>query len=276
MAGVLSMAPLLLALHAKRYKLSRMSWASRRKTGYLIGVFLFFAIPASVAGFLWWYQAPTCFDGVLNQAEFSIDRGGPCVLLDERALTPYSIIWTRPFMVRDGLASATVYIENPNASAGVMNAPYRVRLYDDNNVLVGEREGNTPIMPGAITPVFEGGIPTGSRTASRAFFEFIDPLVWERLTDRSVLIEVRNRRAEKPDVAPRVVAEVINRHSSGFENLTLVATVFDAAGNAFASSQTVIPYFEGKERREVMFTWPTPFPRAVARVDVLPVITPLY
>jgi len=251
-----------------------MSWASRRKGAYLSIIFLVFFIPAAIIAGVWWYQAPTCFDGELNQGEYSIDRGGPCKLLDERQLIPYSISWSRPFTVREGVAGAATYIENPNQGAGVKAAPYRIRLYDDRGVLVAEYEGVTPIMPGRTTPVFDGNLPTGSRTAVRSFFEFTDTLVWERLTDRTAGIEIQNKTIANEDTQPRIEATVINTYPRGIENLKLVATAFDSAGNAFASSQTIIPFINGRESAQVTFTWPEAFDRHVARVDVLSVLTP--
>ncbi len=251
-----------------------MSWASRRRSLYLLILFLLIAFPTAVGVVFWLYEAPTCFDGVLNQGEFSIDKGGPCQLLDERQLIPYAIMWARPFTVREGVASAAAYIENPNQNAGVQRARYRFRLYDEKNVLVAEKEGETAIMPGVVTPVFEGTLPTGSRTAARAFFEFTEPLVWERLNDTSVLMRVRNKLLSGEDTEPRVAVDITNTSSKDAMDVVFVATLFDSAGNAFASSETVVPLLIGKETVAVVFTWPRPLNRRAARIDVLPVLPP--
>ncbi len=252
-----------------------MSWASRRKTGYLLGIFIFFAIPISIVGFFLWYEAPTCFDGIVNGGESAIDKGGPCELLDERALIPHAVLWARPFMVRAGLFNAVAYIENPNQEAGVERVSYRIRLYDTNNVLVAERVGETYIIPGAITPVFEGSIDTGSRIAVRAFFEFTEPLVWHRLGGIAHTVPVSNKKLDAVDTAPRLDARVVNTEPRDRENLRMVAVIFDAAGNAFAASQTVLPLLVGKGQTNISFTWPVPFEREAARVDILPLLAPV-
>jgi len=243
---------------------------------YLTGIFVFFAIIIGVPLAIWLYEPASCFDGKLNQDEFSIDRGGPCKLLDERQLIPHATLWARTFKVEDGKYNGVAYIENPNQSAGVMRAPYRFRLHDEKNVLVAEREGYMFVMPGAITPFFIGNIDTGEREATRAFFEFVGPLVWERLSDRSSLLVIRNKELSNVDTQPRVIAVVNNTDVKDIEDIEIVAVAFDSAGNAFASSSTIIPLLEGGESQSIAFTWPEPFERRAARVDVLPSVAPIY
>lgn len=245
-----------------------MSWASRRKTGYIAILLVLILVPAMFFFSLWWYRAASCFDGVQNQGEYSIDRGGPCVRLDERQLIPYSVLWARPFMVRDGRASATAYIENPNHTAGVPQVSYVMGLYDEKNVLIAEREGVVSIMPGTITPVFVGGIDTGARTPARAFFTFTSRLEWERMEPYLRDIVVSNKLITTTG-EPKVTAHVENESVHGAKDLFFVATVFDQAGNAFASSQTAVEYLEGKEKRDLTFTWREQFAFTPARVDVL-------
>ncbi len=251
-----------------------MSWASQRKFLYVTGVLLACAAIASIPLIMWLYEPATCFDGIKNQTESDVDRGGPCKLLDPRRLIPHSVLWTRPFLSRGGIFSAVAYIENPNKNAGVREAAYRMKIYDDKNVLVGEREGVMPIMPGTITPIFEGEMGSENRTATRAFFEFIAPLVWERLADRSGNIDVTNKLIKDPETAPRVSATLINNDVENFRDVIVVAAVFDQAGNAFAASQTIIPEFDARASIPVTFTWPQGFTQRVARVDVIPVIPP--
>lgn len=247
-----------------------MGWASRRKSLYITGTLLFFGVPTAIFLFLLWYAPATCFDGIENQTETGIDKGGPCKLLDERVLIPHAILWTRAVPVRGGEYSAVAYIENPNPGAGVAAVPYRMRLYDAQNVLVGERQGVVSILPGRITPVYEGAVSAGERVATRAFLEFTAPLVWERYDDTLAAITVSNKRIENEAVEPRVFASIENSAPKDLRDIRFIAVAFDAAGNAFAASQTVLQKVEGKSRTDIVFTWPEAFSRRAARVDVLP------
>ena len=252
-----------------------MSWASRRRTVYSLGVFFFFAIVIGVPTAVLLYEPDTCFDEKQNQEETAVDKGGPCLLLDERTLSPHATLWSRAFLVRGGSYSATAYIENPNREAGVRAVGYRFGLYDEHNILVAERVGKTYIMPGGITPVFEGAINTGNRTVARTYFEFTSPLIWERMVNTVSVLEVGNKKVTNIVATPRLTAEVENTSVAAIPNPSFVAVVFDTAGNAFAASATMLPRLEEGEKGEVVFTWPDPYPHPVGRIDILPILQPL-
>lgn len=252
-----------------------MSWASRRRSAYVFGVIGLFAVLALIP-LVYWYAniQESCFDGLQNQGETAVDKGGPCQLLDERTLTPHAILWTRAFQVRDGSYSVVAYVENPNENAGVSLVPYRFRLYDERNVLVAERDGSTFIMPGAVTPVYEGAIDTGNRAVARAYLEFTAPLVWERLYDATRPIIIATKNLTDPGTSPRLSARVQNTSVTNMRDVDFIAVVFDTAGNAFASSATVLESLEDGEEREVVFTWPDPFVYLPGRTDIIPLLAP--
>lgn len=252
-----------------------MSWASRRKAVYTLTTFLFFALLIGVPLFFWYVSLPeTCTDGIQNGNETAIDKGGPCPILDERLLSPHAILWAREFSVRDGTYNVIAYLENPNEGAGVAEAPYRIRLYDARNVLVAEREGSAYLMPGTVTPIFEGAIDTGNRSVSRAYLEFTAPLTWVRMTDVTLPIEIESKEVVDAGTAPRLVAKVRNSSVSDLHDIQFVATIFDTAGNAFAGSATLVPVLHEGERKEIVFTWPDRFMYVPGRIDVLPSASP--
>ncbi len=253
-----------------------MTWATRRRAAYGGGVFLFFFILIATP-IAYWYLTipPTCVDGIQNQGETSPDRGGPCPLLDERMLVPSPILWARSFQVRDGSFNSVAYIQNSNDTAGVQRVAYRFSLYDATNVLVAEREGETFVMPGAVTPVFESGIQTGNRKAVRTYFQYTTTPQWETLRDRSRTVVVNDKELTNPQTEPRLDATVKNTTVRDYTDFVIVATVFDQAGNAFATSQTKIEKLRGGEKRAITFTWPDPFEYAVGRVDIIPVLAPV-
>lgn len=252
-----------------------MSWASRRRTIYTFGTILFFTILIGGPVMYWYLSIPeTCNDGIQNGNETAIDKGGSCPLLDERLLSPHAILWAREFPVRDGTYNVIAYVENPNDGAGVFAAPYRFKLYDARNVLVAEREGSTYLMPGTVTPVFEGAIDTGSRTVSRAYLEFTAPLVWVRMNDATLPIEIESKEVADAATAPRLTAIIRNTSVVDIKDVEFVAVVFDTAGNAFAGSSTLVPLLHAGERKELVFTWPDRFTYVPGRIDVLPSARP--
>lgn len=217
---------------------------------------------------------PSCTDGAQNQGETAVDKGGPCAILDERALSPTATLWTRSFRVRSGSYNAVAYIQNPNANAGALNVQYKFGLYDDQNILVAERSGVTSIMPGSITPVFEGAIDTGNRVAVHTYFELLSTPIWQRLANAADPIKISGVVSSDIDTTPRVTANVENQSVAAIKGIAFVAVLFDGAGNAFGASQTALDELQGGETRTVFFTWPDPLHTAIGRIDIIPVVKP--
>lgn len=252
-----------------------MSWAMRRRILYVIGVLVFLATITGIPLAIILDKDPTCFDGIQNQEETSPDHGGPCTLLDENSITPIANILARAFRVKDGTYAAVAYIENPNSGAGVEKVKYRLALYDSENVLVAERINTTPIMPGGITPVFEGGIDTGNRFAARTIFQFVEKPVWMRMKNPASAVSITRDPIIDQGTTPRLNAKAENTSVADIRDLTFVAVIFDPAGNAFAASQTALERLNTKEKRDIAFTWPSPFEVTVGRIDIFPVHTPV-
>jgi len=251
-----------------------MSWAARRRAIYVTGILLFFGVVIGVPLALYLHQPPSCTDGRQNQGETDVDKGGPCLLLDERYLNPESVLWSRSFLVRGGNYSSVAYIENPNKSAGVRTVSYRFGLYDSNNVLVAERMGKTFIMPGGVTPVFEGAIDTGNRAVAHTYFEFTAPLIWVRMTNTAGVLSINNKTVGSTDSSPRLSATVANTSVAPVLNPAFVAVLSDAAGNAFAASATKLARLSPGAQEQLIFTWPDPFASAVGRIDIIALMPP--
>tara|TARA_B100000745_G_scaffold262983_1_gene187260 strand:- start:6239 stop:6967 length:729 start_codon:yes stop_codon:yes gene_type:complete len=241
---------------------------------YGTGVMVFFLALAIPLVFFSIYEPASCFDGKKNQGETAPDLGGPCILLDPAFVQPIAVQWTRSFAVRDGFYNAISYVENNNKEAGVTNVRYIFKLYDARNILIAERTGETPIYPGKVFPIFEGRIDTGNRVPVRATFDFLTDKVWEKMLDPSRGIVVFNETIENRDTTPRVDAEVKNTTLESYRNVVLIATVFDANGNAINASRTIISRIDPTESLPVAFTWPAAFSEKVTRVDIVPLVLP--
>lgn len=252
-----------------------MSWASRRRTLYLLGVLLFFVVTVGVPAYFRFHQAPNCFDGKQNADETDVDRGGSCQALNPRALIPLSVQWTRSFPTQSGVYNAVAIVQNPNDGAGAIDVPYRFKLYDADNALIAVRQGTTFIMPGSITPVFEGRIETRGHEVVRTFFEFTDLPAYQRMTDRAREIAIGDKTSLDTTTMPRVTATAEDKSVQSLLDLEFVAVVFDTAGNAFAASQTALDRLDPRAPRNLSFTWNSAWKYAVGRIDILPLILPV-
>jgi hypothetical protein len=254
-----------------------MSWAARRKFLYISGIFLFFLIV--IGGPIAYKIATipaTCHDGKQNQGETSPDRGGPCLLLDDRYMQPHAILWARAFPVHDGSYNAVAYVENPNPDAGVLSANYKFSLYDTGNVLIAERTGTTYIMPGGITPVFTAAIDTGNRIVAHTYFALTDTaLTWERVSNPASVISVTGKLVTNADTVPQLSATAENTSVADLKDVSFVGVVFDTGGNAINASATELPKVAGDARVQIGFTWPEPFPVVPGTEDVMPIMPPI-
>jgi hypothetical protein len=242
---------------------------------YAGGVGLFFLIVIGIPLAIYLYDSPTCTDGKQNQGETAVDKGGPCTILDERILAPSSVLWSRAFPVRGGLYSAVAYIENSNEGAGVRSVNYRFGLYDERNILVAERRGRTFIIPGGVTPIFEGAIATGNRTVARTYVEFTSTPVWERLINAAAILSIQNKNISDVQSTPRLTALAKNTSVSAVLDPSFVAVIFDPAGNAFAASATTLSRLAPNETKEIVFAWPDPYPSVVGRIDIISLLPPI-
>ena len=247
-----------------------MSWASRRRSVYTLGTIALFALVLGVPIFFAVYEAPTCFDGKKNQGEVGVDTGGPCLLLDISQVTPYSVLWTRSFEVVTGVYSVVSYVDNPNINAGADFVTYTFKLFDEDGILIAERKGSTVITPNAINPIFEGGILTGERIPTKAFFDIDKQPTWEIRNSLASLLSVKSQLLHDEDIKPKVTAEIVNNSADPVEDIDVVVVLFDGKDNAIASSKTVISFLEARGGEQVVFTWPGPLKKSVARIEILP------
>ncbi len=234
----------------------------------------------------------TCSDGVQNQGETAIDLGGPCHYLNPADLRPLTTQWANSFKVTGRkvepldsdssqeltsyIYSAVAYVENPNIGAGVREARYTFKLYDEKGIYITEKSGETFIPPSQIIPIFEGDIEVGLRKPFYTKFSFDGPLVWEKM--RSTLItevSVDNESLKDISTQPRLSAEIHNNGVYPLRRLVVVATLFNNAGNAIGASRTIIDKLAADSTKKVVFTWPDPFKDPVTKIDIVPLLPPV-
>lgn len=195
----------------------------------------------------------TCFDGKKNQGEQEIDCGGPCQPCLENLSEP-TILWTRFFELAAGNYEVAALVENVHNFAGTERLFYRAKLYDQNNVLIAVRQGETFANPRERFLILESGLLVGEKKPSRALVEF-DPIKWtytEYAAPNAVVVS-RNFSLE-----PQPRLNVILRNSDIFalNNLQVAAVLSDEAGKVVGASFTTIDKIEGQSDKTIFFSWP--------------------
>ena len=250
-----------------------MSWAAKKQATYLFGTILFLLLVIGVPTFLVTYKAPSCTDGIQNNTEDGIDCGGACARVcsfQAAKIIPY---WSQEFQVAPGTYTAVALVENPNDALEAVAVPYVFRLRDSRNVLVEERKGVVYLPPHTIVPIFETGIQTKERIPTITEFEFTKSPEWLRSSFVPPNVDVIDRQLSNEATAPRLIAHIRNNTLETFLKVPVVAILYDDKDNALHASRTVIAQLPGTSDMEIIFTWPQPFPRAVARIDIIPIFT---
>lgn len=214
--------------------------------GGVIGIFLYFYSPS-----------PTCFDGKQNQEETGVDCGGscePCIINPKDVV----VLWTRVIKIDEGLYEAASLIENPNLFYGLPVFKYNFRLYDDRNILVATRGGQTFLNPQDKFVIFETKIDTGRRDVSKAVAEIEQTTPWEYLDkERPSVIVSRKNFSNEP--FPVASAYLFNQSLFSVKNIYAYVVLSNKDGNAMAVSSTRVDSLSGESGKEITFTWPVSF-----------------
>ncbi|MBI5045923.1 MAG: hypothetical protein HZC14_02905 [Candidatus Niyogibacteria bacterium] len=245
-----------------------LSWRAKRQIIYaiifaiLIGLFLWLIVS-------WLTPAPTCFDGKQNQKEEAVDCGGPCAKQCTGEVKNFNILWIRAIEAASGSYDAAALVENPNFSVGARKVAYKFKLYDDRNVTIAIREGETFVNPGERFVIFESAIPTGEKNVARAILEWSDlaTVDWLKIDkEKPNLLVVRKNFVNEP--APYLEARVRNDAPVDIQNVYMSAVLYDVNGNVMAVSQTLFDFFAALSERSAFFTWSKPFAAPPASIEI--------
>ena len=254
-----------------------MDWAQKRKFKYMTIVVIFFTI----IGFLIFRKitnvTPTCFDNKKNGGETNIDCGGSCLQYCPNELIDPKVRWVRSFEISPGIVHSVAYIEHSYPMASAREVKYQFKLYDENSVLIVEKEGSTYLGPMGRTAIVETLIPTGNIKIAVTRFSFIPPVPWEKsdISFSQVVIKTDRTVFEKYTKGSRVTAIIENKSRYSFTNSEIVAILYDDKDNAITSSKILLPYLEGESSETVYFTWPFAIePKDVRTIEIIPRFNP--
>jgi hypothetical protein len=250
-----------------------MSWASRRQSKIIFGILLLIGIGGVIVVIPLLTQKPTCFDGKKNGNELGIDCGGACSLQCKEYTQDVSIKWARSYEITKGFYNAVSMIENQNFNSGVKKVTYKFRLYDENHVLVIERDGQTFIEPNKAVVVFEQQIPVGNSKPLYTTFEFTSPIVWYQTDPRynDMVIEVSEQLFDPKDIKPRLSA--ILRNSSDkyvINTIDVYVVAYDVDGNAIQVGKTLVKSLAPREKKNIFIVWQKQFETPPLRFEIIP------
>lgn len=232
------------------------NWAKRRQITYLVAMGVLLVL--LIGGGYWLFSPePTCFDNKQNGDEAGVDCGGDCVRACSAEIENLSLVWVRAFQGGPEQAYVVATIENRNNDIALREVEYVVRVFDNANLLLAEKRGKTYVNPRDKFVIFEGGIKTGNRTASRAELEFEGGGHWEKFVPVSKpTIAVEQQYFE---LSPQTRLGVLVTNTSVYDlsDISVPVLLYDDRGNVVGGSSTYIEYLARGQSKEVIYLWPT-------------------
>lgn len=253
--------------------MTSMTWALKRQIFYVLILVAFI----SFSGFLIIYPSfkkdATCVDGRQNGNETGVDCGGSCARACLAEVEDPSVLWARAFRVIPGRYNAVAYIVNHNENAAVQKVNYRFRFGDINNIYIGKREGSTFVPPGGNFAVFEPGIDIGNSIPVYVTFEFTEKPIWFQISEdrkEQLKIAVSNILLSGETTSPRLSATLKNNSIFNIPNVSTIAIIYDANGNAISTSRTFLNQLLPDKNTDINFTWPEPLPGVPVAKEIIP------
>ena len=230
------------------------------------------------------FNPPKCDDGMQNGLELGVDCGGVCPNLCPVEPKKLLDVWTRNFLIADGIYAAVAYVENQNEDLYVPEVQFEIELYDTNNKAINRHSNKTAIMPNGITPIFVPHILTGNRKVATASF---------RLTEKPKFLPVPKPYAfnitdihleVSEDKSPYARALVTNAGETSIREVDFVAVLYDEENIAVAASRAFEENIQPQESRTVQYTWVLPLTlrkgrcpgglcvKQVERLEIIPIV----
>lgn len=253
-----------------------MSWASRRKIQYILGLLFFIVLVVLAFAYPSLTKKPTCFDNKQNGDEKGIDCGGSCNLFCSADVADPTILWSRAFHVVGNNYNLIALVENQNKNAAISSISYEFKVYDTNNLLIGRKVGTTYIPPNKQLAVFESRFDSGQSQVKSVTFNFLPPFVWTKKepTLDTLPIRVDNIIKGNDINNPSLSARINNDSVYNLPAFDVVTIIYDANHNAINASKTHKDGLQSNANTSVYFTWPEAFSGEFVTQDIFTQINP--
>ena len=252
------------------------SWSSKRKFTYGSIVVLALIIFVGIPIFYFTYKAPTCSDRKQNGDETGVDCGGSCVRLCQNSFITPNIVWggAKFEKVLDGYYNASALIENKNINGSALNVPYKISRYDDQGILIVERNGTVTLYAHRNSLAFESMIPVGRRIPAKATFEWLQAPNWFKSHDALGGLVIINKSYNEDKTGSSLNVTIVNNTLFPYNNLSVSVILYDGSDNVIGFSRTNIDSISPNGRETAPFTWSIDRKGTVKTIDVVPIIAP--
>ncbi|MEI6042211.1 MAG: hypothetical protein WCQ00_01445 [bacterium] len=251
-----------------------MNWSIQKQLIYGITfVMILSALIGLPLYFNFFNKSPTCFDNKRNQDETGVDCGGICTKACTADVigTPL-LLWSRAFTIANGKNNLVAYLQNPNLNYISEPFSYVFNVFDDNNILLGTREGVVSATNEKNFVVFEQAFDAGQRKIGKVIFEITSPVTWIRKPSEKAKVTVSSDQIISVAGIPTLTSTITNTTVKTYTNFYVVAIVYDVDGNAKVVSRTLVDELRGNGKADVVFTWPYLTDLKYSKIELLPKI----
>lgn len=231
-------------------------WRTRRQ---LIALLIVGLLVGS-AGFLFirnLLPEPTCFDNRRNQGEEEADCGGPCLPCIFRNKKIPEVFWVRIAPVRGSVYAAVAEVKNPNSALGIPRFEYVLKLFDDKDVLVIERKGESFFYANEVAHIVETDLRSerkivrGILDIGKTEYAFRDDNPPDLIAGEKEL-----RVVSQNGSSTELKARLFNRTLADFRSVRVHGILLDKSQNVLAASSILLDELRGGDAKEIRFFWP--------------------
>lgn len=241
-----------------------LSWADKKKLKYSLGFFAVFVLLAGYPIYLVinsvFFHPPSCFDNVQNQDERGTDCGGVCTKICIGDAQPLSVTWNKILPISGSLYDLAAKIENPNDNAELLSFGYTFKVYDENNSVLYEKEGEDYAKAGESFIVFEPNVRMENKKPYRSEFIIQEPLEWADSKVEASSIKTRKKEVVNEESSTKLNVSLENTGIVDYySEIDVLAVISDIKGNPLGVSKTYIKTFNPNSKKDISFTWPVSF-----------------
>ena len=249
-----------------------MKWSTQKQLSYGIAFLLILIIVIGTPTYFLFFNKPaTCFDNKINQNETGIDCGGVCsrACMTDVIEDPI-ILWARAFPIANGKNNLVAYLQNPNINYISESFTYIFNVFDEENVLIGSREGTISAPYEKNFVVFEQAFDAGKRPIGKVTFDITSKVKWIKSPSEKTKFGISSDEIVAVGGIPTLTSTITNKTINNYSNFYVVAIVYDVYGNAMVVSRTLVDELRSSGKVIVVFTWPYLTNLKYSKIELLP------
>ncbi len=250
-----------------------MDWHTKRRLMYALATLLTISAIGVYFSRNALFPAPTCSDTKQNGFESGVDCGGTCALRCTQEVIPLSTKWSRALFTGPSTYDLVAMVSNKNVNHAAKSLGYTFTAYDAQGAVIREVFGTTTAPVDGDFPIIIQNVRLDKKPASVSTLLFDGPHYTVQEKPTTPTIRTSDIRYEAGSI-PRVYAVITNTKRITVSHLRVRVLLFDADDNAYGAGETLIPFLDKEEAKNISFTWNMPFAFAPTKVRVYPIFDP--